>query len=105
MAVLIIAILLCFFYLQPTAGVAPPTNVQANQSSTSAPVEVSWSPPSGGAAITGYRIFYGNGENVSVPSTVVGLKFNNNAAGQTVSIRSEADELTSKLVSVFVTGT
>ena len=69
-------------------------------------MEISWSPPSGGdATITGYRIFYGNGKNVSVPSTVVGLNFNNIAAGETVSIRSEADELTSELVSIIITGT
>ena len=83
-------------------------NVQASQSSASAPVEVSWSPPSGGAAtITGYRIFYGNGENVLVPSkaiTSVGLIFNEDAVGQKVSIRSEADKITSELINVTITG-
>ena len=95
--------------MQPIAGVAPPTNVQASQSNASAPVEVSWDlPSSGDVTITGYRIFYGDGEYVSVPSIVitsVGLKVNDNAVGQTVSIRSEADGLTSELVIVIITGT
>ena len=54
---------------------APPLNVRATQSGSSAPVEVSWSPPSDGAnIITGYRIFYGNGKNASV-SAVATLVF------------------------------
>ena len=49
---------------------APPLNVQATQASVSAPVEVSWSPPSGGAAtITGYRIFYDGREILFLPPT------------------------------------
>ena len=88
--------------------VPSPLNVQASQSSASAPVEVSWSPPSdGAAAITGYRIFYDNGENILMPSPVitsVGLIFNNDAVGQIVSIRSEADRLTSELINVTITG-
>ena len=86
--------------------VTPPTHVQASQSSSSAPVEVSWSPPSGGAdAITGYRIFYGSGENILMPSkiiTSVGLIVNKNAVGQTISIRSEADQLTSESINASV---
>ena len=91
-----------------TPVVPPPLNVQASQSSASAPVEVSWSPPSGGTAtITGYRIFYGNGESVLVPSigiTSVGLTFNKNAIGQRVSIRSEVDKITSELINVTIIG-
>ena len=89
------------------AAAAPPLNVQATQDSASAPVEVSWSPPSGGAAtITGYRIFYGNGENVSVPSIVTGiiLSLSGNLIGQTVSIHSEVDQLISELITVTITG-
>ena len=85
---------------------APPLNVQATQSSASAPVEVSWSPPSSGATnITGYRIFYGNGENVSVPSFVtrIILTLNKDSVGETVSVRSEADQLASQLITVTVT--
>ena len=70
-------------------------DVLATQSSSSAPVEVSWSPPSDGAnIITGCRIFYGNGENTSVQSvaTSIGLRVNGNYVGQNVSIRSEADQ-------------
>ena len=82
-------------------------NVQASQSNASVPVQVSWSPPSGGdVTITGYRIFYGNGQNVSVAPifTGVALNINKDAVGQTVSIRSEADQLTSELINVTITG-
>ena len=91
---------------------APPVNVVATQSSSSAPVEVSWSPPSDGAnIITGYRIFYGNGQNISIQVTLsssnnvtltLHLRVNTDYAGQTVSIRSEADQLYSELVNVSV---
>ena len=87
---------------------APPVNVRATQSSSSSPVEVSWSPPSDGATnITGYRIFYGSGKIVLVPSvadiTLVGLKVGGNYTGQNVSIRSESDQLYSELINVSVT--
>ena len=72
---------------------------------------VSWSPPSDGPAanITAYRIFYGNGENVSVPSTITGviLTLNEDSVGKTVSLRSETDQsnqLTSQLINVTITG-
>ena len=82
-------------------------NVQASQSSASAPVEVSWSPPyAGDVTITGYRIFYGNQENVSVAPIFTGVALNSNqdAVGQTVSIRSEADQLASELINVTIKG-
>ena len=87
--------------------IAPPLNVQAIQSSSSAPVEVSWSPPSDQRAfnITGYRIFYSSGENVSIPSvliTSVGLMVTENYDGKTVLLRSESDELFSEHVTVTV---
>ena len=71
-------------------------------------MEVSWSPPFDGAnIITGYRIYYGNGQSVLVPSvtaiTLVGLKVDGNYVGQNVSIRSESDELNSEFVNVSVT--
>ena len=90
-----------------TPAISPPVNVEATQASASAPVEVSWSPPSDGSAtITAYRIFYGNGENVSVPSIVtrIILSLNEDSVGQTVSLRSEADQVTSQLINVTVTG-
>ena len=88
------------------AAAAPPLNVQATQSSASAPVEVSWSPPSSGAtSITGYRIFYGNGENASMPPKVTGIKLalNKDSVGETVSLHSEANQLASQLITVTVT--
>ena len=80
-----------------------PVDVWATQSSSSAPVEVmiSWSPPSdqGLFNITGYRIFYGSGQNVLVPTdaTSIGLRVKE---GQTVFLRSESDQLYSELVNV-----
>jgi hypothetical protein len=89
---------------------APPMDVVATQSDSSAPVEVSWSPPSdidGANIITGYRIYYGSGQNVFVSSvtaiTLVGLKVDRSYIGQNVSIRSESDQLYSELVNVFIT--
>ena len=70
-------------------------------------MKVGWSPPSGGyATITVYRIFYGKEENVSVLSIVTSviLALNEDSVGQTVSIRFEADQLTSQLISVTITG-
>ena len=69
-------------------------------------MEISWSPPSDGAgSITGYRIYYGNGENILVPSVAnyIGLRVDGNYVGQNISIRSEADELYSELISTLVT--
>ena len=89
-----------------TTAAPPPLNVQATQSSPSAPVEVSWNPPSSGATnITGYRIFYGNGENASLPSatTMISLALNKDCVGETVSVHSEADQLASQLITVTVT--
>ena len=73
-------------------------------------MEVSWSPPSSGATnITGYRIFYGNGEILLLPSVnilgYVGLRTNKDSIGENVSVRSEADQLFSELVTVTVTVT
>ena len=91
-----------------TAASPPPRDVVATQSSSSALVEVSWSPPSDAASgVIGYRIYYGNGQNVFVLSvaviTSVSLKVDGNYIGQNVSIRSEADQLYSELVDVSVT--
>ena len=69
-------------------------------------MEVSWSPPSSGATnITGYRIFYGNGKNASLPSaaTNIGLTLNKDSVGETVSVRSEADQIFSEFVNATVT--
>ena len=71
-------------------------------------MEISWSPPSnidhGPYEITGYRIFYGNGQNVSVPivATSIGLSVNEMYDGQTISLRSEADQLFSEFVNATV---
>ena len=83
-------------------------NVRATQSSSSAPVEVSWSPPSDGATnITGYRIYYGDGQSLLAPSYVTSIIFNfvesPSDVGPTVSIRSESMQLSSELIRVNVT--
>ena len=92
-----------FFFF---AVIPPPLNARATQSSSSAPVEVSWSPPTyqGAFNITGYRIFYGSGENVSVSkiATSIGLSVEGGYHHQTVFLHSESDQLHSELVNVTV---
>ena len=90
-----------------TLAAAPPVNVQATQSSSSAPVEVSWSLPSDGAInITGYRVFYSSGRSVLVPSYVnsIVLNFVESSLSliKSVFIRSESMQLPSELISATV---
>ena len=90
----------------------PPLNVQATQASASAPVEVSWSPSSGGAAtimITGYRIFYDGREILFLPptDTITGIDLNlgqETKIGQVLLIRAESSisHLPSELVMVTI---
>ena len=73
----------------------------ATQSGSSAPVEVSWSPSSDAApVIIGYRIFYGNGQNLLVPSYVtrILLNFMESSQIESVSVRSESSQLPSELI-------
>ena len=68
-------------------------------------MEVSWSPPTvGDVNITGYRIFYGNEENLSLPIVItsVGLKVDRNYIGEVIFFRLESDQLHSELVKVTV---
>ena len=81
--------------------------MQATQSGSSAPIEVSWSPDQA-ANITGYRVFYGNGQSILVPSYVTRVVFNfvesQDEIGQTVSVRSESIHLLpSELINATVT--
>ena len=81
--------------------------VVATQSSSSASVEVSWSPPSADTpAISGYRIFYGNnGQSLFVPSYVTRVVLNFVDSSQqvgSVSVRSESNQLPSELINVTV---
>ena len=86
---------------------SPPLNVRASQASLYDPVEVSWSPPSDGATIiTGYRIFYGSGENTSVTSVVRGVSLtpkNANASyiGQDISVCTEVEQLDITMPSII----
>ena len=83
----------------------PPVDVQATQSSSSAPVEVSWSPPTDGDInITGYRIFFGSGQNMSVSrgATSVGIRVMRSYDNESVFLRSEADGLFSELTKASV---
>ena len=85
--------------------------MQATQASASAPVEVSWSPPSGGAAtITGYRIFYDGREILFLPPAdiITGIILNlgqGTKVGQVLSIRAESStsRLPSELITVTIT--
>ena len=85
--------------------------MQATQASASAPVvEVSWSPPSGGAAtITGYRIFYDERETLLLPltNTITGIDLNlgeGTKVGQVVSncAESSVSQLPSELITVTI---
>ena len=81
--------------------------MQASQSSSSDPVEVSWSPDQT-PNITGYRVFYGNRQTILVPSYVTRIVFNSvesqDEIGQIVSIRSESMHfLPSELINATVT--
>ena len=82
--------------------------MQATQASASAPVEVSWSPPSGGAAtITGYRIFYDGRESLFLPLTITGIDLNlgeGTKVGQVLSIRADSSisQLPSELITVTI---
>ena len=81
--------------------------MQASQSSSSDPVEVSWSPDQT-PNITGYRVFYGNSQSILVPSYVTRIVFNSmenqDEVGQTVSVRSESMHfLPSELINATVT--
>ena len=81
-------------------------DVVATQSGSSAPVEVSWRPPSDGAnIINGYRIFYGNGQNLLVPSYVtrIVINFVESSQIESVSVRSESTQLPSKSITATVT--
>ena len=89
------------------SGSAGPLNVQATRSSSSAPVEVSWSPDQT-PNITGYRVVYGNRQSILVPSYVTRIVFNfvesQDEVGQTVSVRSESMHLLpSELINATVT--
>ena len=82
-------------------------DVRATQSSSSAPVEVSWSPPTDGdinITITGYRIFVGSGQNMSVSrgATSVGIRVMRSYDNESVFLRSEADGLFSELTKASV---
>ena len=90
----------------------PPVNVKATQVIASAPVEVSWSPPSDGPAklnISGYRIFYRGQDVLFLPATVTGIHLNLGQGlviGQTLSIRTESSTslLPSELIMATITG-
>ena len=85
--------------------------MEATQASVSAPVEVSWSPPSGGAAtITGYRIFYDGRDILFMPQAdiITGIDLNlglGTKVGQVLSLRAESSisQLPSELITVTIT--
>lgn len=91
----------------PHAASAPPVNVVATQSTSPTSVSISWDLPSNGdSIITGYRVFYGSGQSLSVPSyyvTSIAIPENPPGVGQMVSIRSESTQLPSELINVTVT--
>jgi hypothetical protein len=91
------------------AVIPPPIDARAAQSNSSAPVEVTWRPPSDFETfyITGYSIFYDNNEilnNISVPEiiTSIGIRVNRSYVNGSMFIRTEANQLHSELIKVPV---
>lgn len=91
-------------------------DVQATQASVSAPVEISWTPPAYSISlntsdqnVTGYRIFFDNGEDFLLPPiiTYIGVLTRDVMIGQQISIHSEAELggqlIISELINVTVT--
>lgn len=99
-----------FLYAFFNVAANPPTAVSANLNSQSGPVVITWSPPvSGGAEITGYRIYYNLGclsLNVIVASTENHYQMDLNGVLpeeiMSVSIRAESAQLPSDLITVRV---
>ena len=89
-------------------------DVQATQASVSGPVEISWVSPASSSIycntsdlinITGYRIFFDNGESILLPLiiTSIGVLSDGITVGQQISIRSEAEQKQfSELVNVTI---
>ena len=96
------------FALLRWSASAPPVDVVATQSSSSPQCrEVSWSPPSSAApTISGYKIFYGNGQSVlflHIYVTHIVLNFVDSNQIESVSICSESTQLPSELITATVT--
>ena len=73
-------------------------------------MEVSWTLPSsanGAVGITGYRVFYGSqGQSVLIPSYVNSIVLNfvdSSLSTESVSVRSESEQLPSELINATVT--
>jgi hypothetical protein len=91
-------------------------DVQATHASVSGPVEISWMPPVSSCIscntsdllnVTGYRIFFDNGESILLPSiiTSVSVLTGDVTIGQQISIRSEAEQKQfSELINVTIIG-
>lgn len=90
-------------------------NVKASHDRASARIEVSWTLPAASEVgnVTGYRIFFDSGENLSISSwfvTSVGFAIDSVeiAIGDEISIRSESENeetLPSELVNATVSET
>ena len=92
------------------AAANPPTDVSANLNKISGPLIITWSPPaSGGAEVTGYRIYYNLGclsLDVVVAKTENRYEMGLNGLLpediMSVSIRAESTQLPSELVMIRI---
>ena len=88
----------------------PPTDVSADLNTTAGPIIVTWSPPaSGGAEVTGYRIYYNLGclsLDITVANTESRYEMGLNGLQpediMSVSIRAESALLPSELVTIRI---
>ena len=88
-------------------------NVKASKNIASARTEISWTLPveSEDSNVTGYRIFFDSGDNISISSwfvTSVGFTKDIVKVGEEISIRSESEDegiLPSEVVNVVVSET
>ena len=92
------------------AAANPPTDVSANLNKISGPLIITWSPPaSGGAEVTGYRIYYNLGclsLDVVVAKTENRYEMGLNGLLpediMSVSVRAESTQLPSELVTIRI---
>lgn len=97
-------------FYHPRAAANPPTTVSADLNMSSGPLIITWSPPAtGGAEVTGYRIYYNLGclsFNVVVANTENRYEMGLNGLLpediMSVSIRAESAQLPSELITVRI---
>ena len=80
-------------YSFPHPAPSPPTDVDVSQNGLSS-LLVSWTPPSGGATVTGYYIYYQNSGTLTTENTATSAIITGLSAGVTYSINVVANSTT-----------